>query len=47
MNAINYGNIQNYYQLLKEVLDQHNLSNHPEQIYMDKTGCCLIPVHQK
>lgn len=38
MNVINYGNIQNYYQLLKEVLDEHNLLNHLEQIYMDKNG---------
>ena len=32
MNAINHKNIQNYYQLLKDVLDEHNM-DHPEQIY--------------
>ena len=44
MDAINHENIQNYYQLLKDVLDEHNLMDHPKQIYnMDETGMPFDP----
>ena len=44
MDAINHENIQNYYQLLKDVLDEHNLMDHLEQIYnMDETGMPFGP----
>ena len=44
MDAINHENIQNYYQLLKDVLDEHNLMDHPEQINnMDETGMPFDP----
>ena len=44
MDAINRENIQNYYDLLKDVLDEHNLMDHPVQIYnMDETGVPFDP----
>ena len=44
MQAINRENDEQYYDLLKEVLDEFDLENHPEQIYnMDESGIPLDP----
>lgn len=44
MDAINHKNIKNFYQLLKDVLDEHNLMDHPEKIYnMDEMGMPFDP----
>ena len=41
---INRENIEQYFDLLKEVLDEFDLQNPPEQIYnMDETGVPLDP----
>ena len=41
-------NRENIYQLLKEVLDEHNFKNSPEQIYnMDETGMPFDPCPPK
>ena len=37
-------NIQHYFNLLKDIFDEHDLANHPEQIYnIDETGMPLDP----
>ena len=44
MDAINREGIQQYYELLKDVLDEHDLIDHPERIYnMDETGMPFDP----
>ena len=44
MQAINCENVEQYYDLLKEVLDEFDLENHSEQIYnMDESGIPLDP----
>ena len=44
MNAMNRENLKHYFDLLKSVLEENNLMNHPEQIYnMDETGIPLNP----
>ena len=42
MNAINRETIDQYFSLLKNVLDEHNLAANPERIYnVDETGTPL------
>ena len=44
MNAITRENIQTYFDLLKEVLDENDFAPHPERMYnMDETGMPLDP----
>ena len=44
MQAINRENVEQYHNLLKDVLDEFDLENHPEQIYnMDGSGIPLDP----
>ena len=44
MDAINHENMQSYFALLKEALDEHDLTAHPNQIYnMDETGMPFEP----
>ena len=44
MQAINRENVEQYHNLLKDVLDEFDLENHPEQIYnMDESRIPLDP----
>ena len=44
MNAINRENLEHYFSLLKQILRENDLLNHPEHIYnMDETGVPLDP----
>ena len=44
MQAINRENVEQYHNLLKDVLDEFDLENHPEQIYnIDESGIPLDP----
>ena len=45
MDAVNSENNNNYFDLLKEIYDEHGFEEHPEAIYnMDETG---VPLSQK
>ena len=44
MNAISRENLNSYYELLKDTLDEHDFLSHPERIYnMDETGIPIEP----
>ena len=44
MNAVNKQVIDNYYELLEDILTEHNLLDSPAQIYnMDESGIPLNP----
>ena len=44
MDSTNKNTIEAYYNLLEETLQEHNLSDHPGQIYnMDESGIPLDP----
>ena len=44
MNAINYDTINQYFDLLENTLTEHNLLQHPSQIYnVDESGIPLDP----
>ena len=48
MNAINCENLEHYFSLLKQILEENDLLNHPECIYnMDETGVPLDPKPSK
>ena len=44
MKALSRQNIEHYFNLLKEIMDENDFSNHPERIYnMDESGIPLDP----
>ena len=44
MDAINAGNLKNYFDQLRRLFDEYDFDNHPEAIYnMDETGVPLEP----
>ena len=44
MDAINAGNLKNYFDQLRGLFDEYDFDNHPEAIYnMDETGVPLEP----